>query len=456
MSGRQERGHEVRKILIANRGEIASRIIRTCRNLGIQTVAVYSDADEGMPFVKEADEAYRIGEAQVNKSYLNMDAIVETALKAEVDGIHPGYGLLSENAQFAQKIISNGLAFIGPSPDTIEKMGDKITSRKLMQTAGVPVVPGTHGIADIEDAKAAAREIGYPVMLKASGGGGGIGMIRCNDEQALIQHFASTKNRAKAYFGTDEVFIEKCIEDGRHIEVQIFGDKHGNIVHLFERNCSVQRRNQKVIEEALSPDLSQATRDKMYDAAINAAKAVNYENAGTVEFIVDQNENFYFLEMNTRLQVEHPVTEALTKLDLVKWQIAAARGEKLPLMQSEIQADGHAMEFRVYAEDPDTFFPSPGTISSLKWGDSEHARVDSGYESGSKVTPFYDPMIAKCVIWGETREKCLLNASAFFKETNVEGIKNNIPLFKEILENEDFQKGTYSTKFIEQLKSIKK
>lgn len=441
----------MQKILIANRGEIASRIIKTCKQLNIQTVAVYSDADQDMPFVKEADVAFRIGESQVNRSYLVVDNILDVAKKEKVDGIHPGYGLLSENADFAKRVTEEGITFIGPDHDIIEKMGDKVEARRVMQGASVPVVPGSDGgVATIEAAKEVANDIGYPVMLKASGGGGGIGMIRCENEQALVQSFDSTKNRAKAYFGKEEVFLEKCIENARHVEVQIFGDHHGNLVHLFERNCSVQRRNQKVIEESPSPGLSQETKEKMFTAAIKAGKAVNYTNAGTVEFIVDEEENFYFLEMNTRLQVEHPVTETITGLDLVKWQLLVASGEPLPLCrQEEIQNTGHAIEFRVYAEDPKTFYPSPGKLTELEWGQGEGVRIDSGYEKGNNVTPFYDPMISKCIIQGNDRQNALDKAKLFFAGVTVEGVKTNVSLFRDILEDNGFKDGSYTTKWLQ-------
>nr|WP_239587642.1 acetyl-CoA carboxylase biotin carboxylase subunit [Bacillus pakistanensis] len=453
-----ERGFAVRKILIANRGEIASRIIKTCKELDIQTVAIYSDADKDMPYVREADTAHRIGEPPVNKSYLNVDEIVKVALNEKVDAVHPGYGLLSENSQFAREIRNHSIEFIGPSTEVIDLMGDKVTARKTMEEAGVPVVPGSKGsVASIEEAKKIASSIGYPVMLKASGGGGGIGMVRCENEQALVQSYDSTKNRAKAYFGMDEVFLEKCIDHARHIEVQIFGDRKGNIVHLFERNCSVQRRNQKVIEEAPSPKLSDNTREKMFEAAVTAAKAVHYENAGTVEFIVDQNENFYFLEMNTRLQVEHPVTECITSLDLVKWQILVASGDALPLTeQSEIRQKGHAIEFRIYAEDPKTFFPSPGKLAQLDWPQFDFVRIDSGYESGNTVTPFYDPMIAKCIVYGESRGECIQNATSYLNEVKVDGIKSNLPLFIDILQNPSFKEGEYNTSWLSTLLTVGK
>lgn len=447
----------MQKILIANRGEIALRIIRTCRELGINTVAVYSDADKDLPFVKEADSAFRIGEPPVQKSYLNVEEILRVAKAENVDGIHPGYGFLSENAEFARKVSDAGIFFIGPTPDTIEKMGNKIVARATMEAAGVPVVPGSElGVKSLEEAIELAGNIGYPVMLKASGGGGGIGMVLCENEQALAKNFDSTKGRARAYFGTDEVFIEKFIKNARHVEVQIFGDVHGNHVHLFERDCSIQRRHQKVIEEAPSPFLKDEARQKMYETAVKAARAVNYVNAGTVEFIVDDNENFYFLEMNTRLQVEHPVTEAITGLDLVKWQILVARGEKLPLLQGEIQKQGWAIEFRLYAEDPVRFLPSPGTISEFSWMDSKGVRVDYGYEAGSVVTPFYDPMVAKCIVAGETRNDVIALGQEFFSTLKLEGIKSNAPLFADILNEEGFNSGNYTTAYLTERKMASK
>lgn len=340
----------MQKIVIANRGEIASRVIRTCHELGIDTIAVYSDADKDLPFVKEARYAFRLGEPPVHKSYLNSELILEIAKSEKADGIHPGYGFLSENADFARIVREAGLTFIGPSPETIKQMGDKIIARNTMKNAGVPVLPGSsEGLTTLKEARDFAKSIGYPVMLKASGGGGGIGMVYCENEQALAKSFESTKARAKAYFGSEEMFIEKYIQNARHIEVQIFGDVHGNIIHLFERDCSIQRRNQKVIEETPSPFLSEYTRKQLYATALKAAAAVHYVNAGTIEFIVDEEENFYFLEMNTRLQVEHSITEKITGLDLVEWQILVARGEKLPLMQDEINRSGHAIQFRLYA-----------------------------------------------------------------------------------------------------------
>ncbi|WP_432359504.1 acetyl-CoA carboxylase biotin carboxylase subunit [Sporosarcina sp. UB5] len=435
------------KILIANRGEIAMRIMKTCKRIGIKTVAVHSEADEHMPFVKFADEAYSIGPGPVLQSYLKADTIIEIALKVGADAIHPGYGLLSENAIFARKVCDAGLTFIGPDAETIELMGDKIASRMKMKDAGVPVVPGTdEGVSSLEEAIKAAERIGYPVMLKASAGGGGIGMVRCESEQALSQHFLSIKSRAKAYFGDDVVFLEKYIDHARHIEVQIFGDDKGNIVHLFERNCSVQRRNQKVIEESPSPSLSKEVARRLYEAAVAAAKAVHYRNAGTVEFILSENDDFYFLEMNTRLQVEHPVTEKVTGYDLVEWQIEVARGNELPVKdQRQIKSVGHAIEFRIYAEDPTTFMPSPGTIRKMEWSDLAAVRIDSGYEEGGNVTPFYDPMIAKVIVHADERQEAINKAEQFFTSFTIEGVKTNIPLFQRFVRSEEFGNGNYNT-----------
>jgi acetyl-CoA carboxylase, biotin carboxylase subunit len=438
----------VQKILIANRGEIALRIIKTCTEMGIETVAVYSDADHDMPFVQAATKAVNIGEPPVNSSYLQGDKILEIAIREKVDGIHPGYGLLSENPEFALKVFDAGLIFIGPNPRTIELMGDKIVSRNVMEKAGVPVVPGSTGILTIEEAVSNAESIGYPVMLKASSGGGGIGMVLCDNESSLVKSFDSTKMRAKTYFGSDEVFLEKYIQNGRHIEVQVFGDNHGNLVHMFERDCSIQRRHQKVVEESPSPFLTEDVRKKLFETAIKAAKAVDYSSAGTIEFIVDNDQNFYFLEMNTRLQVEHPVTEQITGLDLIQWQILVAKGERLPLRQSEIHSIGHSVEFRLYAEDPVRFFPSPGKINKLNWGNTDGVRIDSGYVEGGTVTPFYDPLIAKCIFTGDSRRKSLLRAKGFFEDLQIAGIKTNAPLFLNILADEDFQKGIYTTSFL--------
>ncbi|WP_339249530.1 acetyl-CoA carboxylase biotin carboxylase subunit [Sporosarcina sp. FSL W8-0480] len=446
------------KILIANRGEIALRIINTCKRLGISTVAVYSAADEHMPFVKAAGESYLIGPGPVQQSYLKADEIIGIARQTGVEAIHPGYGLLSENAIFAQKVKDAGLKFIGPDAQTIELMGDKIASRVKMKDAGVPVVPGTdEGVSSIEEAIAAAEQIGYPIMLKASAGGGGIGMVRCESEQALSQHFQSIKSRAKAYFGDDVVFLEKFVENARHIEVQVFGDSKGNIIHLFERNCSVQRRNQKVIEESPSPSLKEDVRIRLHEAAVKAAKAVSYENAGTVEFILGEDDEFYFLEMNTRLQVEHPVTEEVTGYDLVEWQIEVARGNELPIKEQQlISSSGHAVEYRIYAEHPTTFMPSPGKITKMESSQMEGVRIDVGYEKDGTITPFYDPMIAKVIVYGETRHEVIEKSKTFFNSYLIEGIKTNIPLFQKFIESKEFMDGNYNTNVLTEWLRINK
>ena len=436
----------MKRLLIANRGEIASRLIQTCNRLAIESVVVYSDADAELPYLKEATVAVRIGEAPAQKSYMDQEAIIEAARQTKAEAIHPGYGFLSENATFVKKVEQAGLLFIGPKADVISLMGDKIKAREVMRKAGVPVVPGSVGpCRDSEEAVRIAEEIGYPVMLKASAGGGGIGMQKCFNKDEIMKAFQSNANRAKAYFGDASMFVEKAIENGRHIEIQIFADHFGNVVHLFERDCSVQRRHQKVIEESPSPFLNEATRQKMTEAAIKAAKAVNYRNAGTIEFIVDEEGMFYFLEMNTRLQVEHPVTETIIGEDLVAWQLKVAEGEPLPKQQEAINATGHAIEFRLYAEDPDTFLPSPGVLESFEFPEMEAIRIDTGYAKGNRVTPFYDPMIAKIIAKGSTREEALKHAKDFFEKARIEGIKTNQALFLALLNNSDFEKGTYTT-----------
>lgn len=422
--------------------------------MGIETVAVYSDADQELPFVKNATVAHRIGEPPVMKSYLQMDRIMEIAETEQVDAIHPGYGFLSENATFAKAVAKKGIVFIGPTPEVISLMGDKVKARQTMIDAGVPVVPGSDkDVQTLDEALKLAKGFDYPVMLKASAGGGGIGMICCHTEEDLQKAFQTTKTRAKSYFGNDDMFIEKFIPNARHIEVQIFGDQHGNIVHLFERDCSIQRRNQKVIEETPSPFLSEATREKICHAATMAAEYVGYTNAGTIEFIVDEQENFYFLEMNTRLQVEHPITEMITNLDLVKWQLLVARGEKLPLTQNEIMRSGHSIEFRVYAEDPLKFFPSPGKIEEFTLPQNvKGVRIDSGYEAGTTVTPFYDPMLAKIIVKAENRPEAIQIAKDYFSQIEIKGIKTNIPLFQEIIDEVLYTKGEYNTNYISLMK----
>jgi len=438
----------IRKILIANRGEIARRIIRTCKARGIKTVAVYSEADQSMPFVREADERMLIGPPPVTQSYLQLEKIIKIAKQTGAQAIHPGYGLLSENPIFAGRCEEEGILFLGPKPEVIRSMGDKIEARNRMRQANIPVVPGVNtNIETVEQACEIASQIGYPVMLKASAGGGGIGMQLCFGKEEVIKAFGSTKSRAKAYFGNDAVFIEKYIEEPRHIEVQIAGDQYGKIVHLFERECSIQRRHQKVLEESPSPFLTPQTKEAMYHAAIRAAETIHYTGVGTVEFIVGSDQSFYFLEMNTRLQVEHPVTELITGYDLVGLQIDIAEGKALP-EQEQITAKGHALEMRIYAEDPKTFLPSPGKIMAYQMPDGDGIRIDDGVETGSEVTPFYDPMIAKVILSGSTRAETIGHALAALQEMKVEGIKTNITLLKRVLQHEKFQQGQYDTTFI--------
>jgi len=435
------------KLLIANRGEIAVRIIKTCKRLGISTVAVYSEADVSAMHVKLADEAYEVGGARVHESYLNLEKIIEIAKKTRAEAIHPGYGLLSENPILAERCEEEGIVFIGPAADVIAQMGSKIESRKTMIQAGVPVVPGIVApIPTAEEAKEIAKSIGYPLMLKASAGGGGIGMQVVDNEQMLIQAFRNNQTRAKNFFGNDEMYMEKLVTNAHHIEIQVLADSFGNTVYLWERECSVQRRNQKVIEEAPSPFVSEQTRRKMGEIAVKAAKAIGYKNAGTIEFLVDEQENFYFLEMNTRLQVEHPVTEAITGLDLVEHQLRVAYGEALSFTQGEVDRNGHAIEARIYAEDPKTFFPSPGEIQFLQLPSS--LRIDHFLEEGLRITPFYDPMMAKVIAHGANREEAMQQLRAALEEIKIEGIKTNIPMLLQVLQDEVFKSGIYTTSFV--------
>ncbi|WP_173916391.1 acetyl/propionyl/methylcrotonyl-CoA carboxylase subunit alpha [Halobacillus sp. Marseille-Q1614] len=437
------------KILIANRGEIASRVIRTCQKMNIKTVAVYSEADQEAPFVKEADESYLIGKPRVNESYLNIEKILQAAKNSGAEAIHPGYGLLSEHSGFAQSVREAGLTFIGPSADVISTMGDKIAARKHMEQAGVPVVPGTmESIADVEAAKKKAEEFGYPVMLKAAAGGGGIGMQAVSTPEELEKAFEGNQKRAKTFFGNGDMFIEKLIVNPRHIEIQVLADEHGNAVYLFERECSIQRRHQKVIEEAPSPFLSEKTREKMGESALKAVRALRYVNAGTMEFLVDEEENFYFLEMNTRLQVEHPVTEEITGVDLVEQQLRVANGEKLTFSQNDLTIIGHAIEARIYAEDPNTFYPSPGQLTKLQLPKGEGIRHELAVHEKSQVTPFYDPMIAKLIVHASTREEAIDRMTKALHQYEVEGIKSNVTMLKRILTHEKFIAGETTTSFV--------
>ncbi|MFC7688203.1 acetyl/propionyl/methylcrotonyl-CoA carboxylase subunit alpha [Ureibacillus sp. GCM10028918] len=440
-----------KKILIANRGEIARRIIRTCKRLGIDTVAIYSEADAISLHVKEATESFCIGKPPVAQSYLKIDAILDVAKQTGADAVHPGYGLLSENAAFAKSVEEAGLTFIGPKSEVIQMMGSKLEARKTMQQAGVPIVQGVNEpIADTVEAAKIAQEIGYPVMLKASAGGGGIGMQLVNNEEELLKAFEGNQKRAQSFFGDGTMFIEKFIAEPHHIEVQVLADAHGNVVPIFERECSIQRRNQKVVEEAPSPFISEETRKKMLDAAVDAAMHIGYTNAGTIEFLVDREQNFYFLEMNTRLQVEHPVTEEITGLDLVEQQLKVANGEMLAFSRENIQKKGHAIEVRIYAEHPVTFFPSPGKITKLVLPEGEGIRHEIAVETGSDVTPFYDPMIAKLVVFGETREEACARLADALRNYVVEGIQTNIPMLLQSVTHEQFLSGVTTTKFVEE------
>ena len=443
-------------LLIANRSEIASRIIATAKRMGIRTVAVYSDADAALPYVEEANVARRIGESPPAKSYLNQDALMQIAKEEQCTMLHPGYGFLSENQKFCEKVLGEGIIWVGPQPKTIGQMGEKVQARNIMNRAGVPVVPGSEGqIATEEEAISLAEGIGYPVMLKASGGGGGVGMVVCHSEQDLVRTFASTKKRAEQYFQNPEVFLEKWIEGARHIEVQIAASRSGEVVHLYERECSIQRRHQKVLEEAPALHLSQTTKEKLYEASIQAAKAVNYENVGTIEWIVDQDENFYFLEMNTRLQVEHGVTEQIIGIDLVEWQLRIAAGESLPLHQHEIKPSGHSIEWRLYAEDPKTMFPSPGKLSRWELSIAKGIRLDIGYREDNTVTPFYDPLLAKIIAYGDNKEEAVRLLHEWSNETTIEGVKTNLPLLQEVLVDQQFIKETYTTNYLTELQKQK-
>ncbi|RDW19586.1 biotin carboxylase [Oceanobacillus arenosus] len=440
----------IKKVLVANRAEIAVRIIRTCKKLGIKTVAIYSEADEKAPHVKSADEAYLIGPSRVSESYVKVEKILEIAKLSGVDAIHPGYGFLSENAAFADRCSHEGMIFIGPTSKVIEQMGDKIKARKLMTEAGVPVIPGENtAISSLAEAMEIAEELGFPVMLKAAAGGGGIGMQVVRSAEELQPAFESNSKRALTFFGDGSMFIEKKIDNARHIEIQLLADKHGNVIHLFERDCSVQRRNQKVIEEAPSTFITESTRNAMGEAAIMAAKAIGYTNAGTIEFLVDESESFYFLEMNTRIQVEHPVTEEITGIDIVEQQIRIANGEKLDYKQEDFTINGHAIEARIYAEDPNTFYPSPGHITTLVLPKGEHIRHELAIKNNYDVTPFYDPMIAKLIVTAVSRGDAITLLKGALEEYKIEGIKTNIPLLLNIVNHDAFIKGATTTDFIE-------
>ena len=439
------------KILIANRGEIALRIIRTCKELGINTVAVFSEADKDSLHVLFADEAVCIGPASSQESYLKIPALMAAAEVTGADAIHPGYGFLAENAEFSEICADSGIKFIGPGPDMISKMGDKAFAKETMKKVGVPVVPGSDGaVKSVAEAKKIAAEIGYPVMLKASAGGGGKGMRIVFDESEIENAFQTASNEALSAFNNGELYLEKFIEKPHHVEIQIIGDQHGNVVQYGERDCTIQRRHQKLIEESPSPIISEETRRKMAEAAVLGAKSVNYEGAGTVEFIVDKDQNFYFIEMNTRIQVEHPVTEMVNEVDLIKEQIRVAAGEKIT--KPKRSAFGHSMEFRINAEDPEKGFrPSPGKIENLHFPGGFGVRIDSHIYNGYMIPPFYDSMVAKLIIWAENREEVIKRAKRALEEFLIEGIQTTIPFHLQVLENEDFIKAEYDTSFIDKL-----
>jgi pyruvate carboxylase subunit A len=437
------------KVLVANRGEIAVRIMRACRELDIRTVAVFSEADRDAMFAKYADESHLIGPPPPLQSYLKMDAIIDVALKTQSEAIHPGYGFLAENDKFSDMVEKNGLVFIGPTGQNIREMGDKIFSKKTMKDSGVPVVPGTEeGIQDVEKAKDVALKIGYPVILKASGGGGGIGMKIVDNENDLIDAIESTKRVAKSAFGDESVLLEKYLDEPRHVEFQIIADNKGNVIHVRERECSVQRRHQKLIEETPSCVMTEELREKMGNAATAASKAVRYRNAGTVEFMYSKG-NYYFLEMNTRLQVEHPITEMITGIDLAKEQLRVASGLDLQYGQEDITGSGWAFECRICAEDPgNNFFPSPGKIEEYKEPAGPGIRVDSGVYGGFNVPPYYDSLLSKLIVWGRDRNEAIQRMKRALWEYKITGIKTNIPFHEVVLNNEYFVKGDYTTHFI--------
>ena len=440
----------LKKVLIANRGEIAVRIIRACREMGIRTVAIYSEADKNALHVSLADEAICVGPAPSNKSYLNMKAILEAACLTGADSIHPGFGFLSENSTFAKICEEMGIKFIGPDYRLIELLGNKSKAKETMKNAGVPVVPGSDGLIKSKiEAISLAEEIKYPVMLKASAGGGGRGIRVAYNKDQLEKEYDLVKQEAKISFNDDSLYLEKFVENPRHVEIQVLADEHGNVVHLGERDCSVQRRNQKILEETPSPILDDKTRKKMGEAAITAVKQIGYTNAGTIEFLVDKNKEFYFMEMNTRVQVEHPVTEMVTGIDIIKEQIKIASGEVLSYKQKDIIFTGHSMEVRINAEDPDkNFMPCPGTITDLHMPGGNGIRIDTAIYPGYKIPPTYDSMIAKIIVHGKNREESIAKMKSSIAELVIDGIKTNADFILKILEDKDFKNNSYDTSFI--------
>lgn len=440
----------MKKVLVANRGEIARRVLRTLKKMDIRSVAIYSDADANAPHVLEADEAVYVGPSPSAESYLQQDKIIQICKDLGVDGIHPGYGFLSENAGFARKLKAEGIKLIGPSAESMEVMGDKLSAKQAVKSYNVPLVPGVdQAISDVAAAKKIASEVGYPILIKASAGGGGKGMRLVQNEAEFEEQMTLAQNEARSSFGDDAVFIEKFVDQPRHIEIQVFADQQGNTVYLFERECSVQRRHQKVVEEAPSAVLTPELRQKMGEAAVAVCKACNYEGAGTVEFLIDASLNFYFLEMNTRLQVEHPVTEEITGLDLVEWQIRVARGERLPSLQDELQINGHAIEVRVYAEDTLAgFTPDIGTLERYRIPAGRYIRVDDAFEEGMEIPIYYDPMIAKLVVWGKTRQEAIERCITAIDNYQISGVKTTLDFGKFVLKHPAFQSGNFDTNFV--------
>lgn len=440
----------MKKVLVANRGEIARRVLRTLHKMDIRSVAIYSDADANAPHVLEADEAVYVGQSPSTESYLQQEKIIQICKDLAVDGVHPGYGFLSENAGFARKLKAEGIKLIGPSPESMEVMGDKLSAKQAVKSYNVPLVPGVdHAISDVTAAKIIAAEVGYPILIKASAGGGGKGMRLVQNDAEFEEQMTLAQNEARSSFGNDAVFIEKFVDQPRHIEIQVFADQHGNAVYLFERECSVQRRHQKVVEEAPSTVLTPEIRKKMGEAAVAVCTACQYEGAGTVEFLIDASLNFYFLEMNTRLQVEHPVTEEITGLDLVEWQIRVARGERLPKLQDELHINGHAIEVRVYAEDTlNGFTPDIGTLDRYRIPSGRYIRVDDAYEEGMAIPIYYDPMIAKLVVWGKSREEAIERGIAAIDNYQISGVKTTLDFGKFVLKHPAFRSGNFDTNFV--------
>ena len=445
----------MKKILVANRGEIALRVMKTAKKMGIKTVAVYSVADRQSPHVKFADEAVCIGEAPSNQSYLLGDKIIEVCKELGVDGIHPGYGFLSENSTFAELAEKNNITFIGPKSHAMRVMGDKLAAKDTVKAYDIPMVPGLdHAITDIEEAKKVAQEVGFPILIKASAGGGGKGMRVVEKEEDFESQMQRAISEATSAFGDGSVFIEKFVASPRHIEIQVMADTHGNVVYLFERECSVQRRHQKVVEEAPSAVLTPEIRKAMGEAAVKVAKSCDYVGAGTVEFLLDENKNFYFLEMNTRLQVEHPVTELITGIDLVEMQIRVARGEVLPITQDDLQIKGHALELRVYAEDPlNDFLPSVGNLETYILPTGEGVRVDNGFEQGMDVPIYYDPMLSKLITYGKDRNEAIQIMLKAIQEYKVEGVSTTLPFGTFVFEHEAFVSGNFDTNFVKKFYS---